>query len=54
MSRDGQQAGKVPLLLMLTGTGLGGLAVVATLALWFHYGSEVFFEMLRAGLAACF
>lgn len=32
----------------------GGLAVGATLLLWAHYGSAVFYEMLLAGLAACF
>ncbi len=31
-----------------------GLAVAATLALWAHYGSAVFYEMIAAGLAACF
>ena len=24
------------------------------LALWFHYGTAVFFEMIAAGIAACF
>jgi len=40
--------------LPLAGVGLGGLAIVATLALWFHYGTQVFFETIRAGFAACF
>jgi hypothetical protein len=31
-----------------------GILVAATLALWAHYGSAVFFEMIKAGLAACF
>lgn len=31
-----------------------GVLLAATLALWAHYGSAVFFEMIRAGLAACF
>jgi hypothetical protein len=31
-----------------------GVVLAATLALWAHYGSAVFFEMIRAGLAACF
>ena len=26
----------------------------ATLALWAHYGTAVFFELVRAGWAACF
>ena len=34
--------------------GLGTVAVVAAAALWFHYGTTVFFEMISAGVAACF
>ena len=30
-----------------------GLLVVAALALWAHYGTAVFYEMIVAGLAAC-
>ena len=26
----------------------------APLALWFHYGTAVFFEMIAAGISACF
>ena len=28
--------------------------LLAMLALWFHYGTTVFFEMIAAGFAACF
>ncbi len=28
--------------------------LIGALALWFHYGSQVFFEMIRTGFAACF
>jgi hypothetical protein len=35
-------------------TVLAGILVAATLALWVHYGSAVFYEMIVAGLAACF
>jgi hypothetical protein len=31
-----------------------GLVLAATLALWVHYGTAVFFEMIRAGFIACF
>jgi hypothetical protein len=31
----------------------GGLIAVAG-ALWLHYGTAVFFEIVRAGIAACF
>jgi hypothetical protein len=30
------------------------LVMLATIALWFHYGTAVFFEMIAAGFAACF
>jgi len=33
---------------------LGVLAVIATAALWIYYGTTVFFEMIAAGIAACF
>jgi len=31
-----------------------GLLLAGTVALWAHYGTAVFFEMIAAGLAACF
>lgn len=33
---------------------LGALALVAAAALWIYYGTAVFFEMIAAGIAACF
>jgi hypothetical protein len=30
-----------------------GVVVAGTLALWAHYGTAVFFEMVVAGIAAC-
>jgi hypothetical protein len=33
---------------------VAGLLVAATLALWAHYGTAVFFEIIAAGIAACF
>jgi hypothetical protein len=35
-------------------TGLGAVALVGALVLWFHYGTAVFFEMIAAGFNACF
>jgi hypothetical protein len=32
---------------------VGGLMAVAA-ALWLHYGTAIFFETVRAGIAACF
>jgi hypothetical protein len=44
----------MPSVLLWAGAAIGGLAVIGALALWFHYGNQVFFEMIRTGLAACF
>jgi hypothetical protein len=30
-----------------------GVLLAGTLALWAHYGTAVFYEMIIAGLAAC-
>jgi hypothetical protein len=38
----------------LAGAGLGALAVLGALMLWFHYGTAVFFEMITSGFQACF
>ena len=35
-------------------SGAVAALVAGTLALWAYYGTAVFFEMLRAGWAACF
>ena len=40
-----------PLLAM---AALFGALIAATLGLWAHYGTAVFFEIVRAGIAACF
>jgi hypothetical protein len=36
------------------GAGLVGLLLAAAFALWFHYGTTVFFEAIAAGFASCF
>jgi hypothetical protein len=36
------------------GTALGAALLLAALALWYHYGTTVFFEMIAAGVSACF
>ena len=38
---------------ILAAGGAGAVAAV-TLALWVHYGSAVFFDMIAAGFRACF
>ena len=38
--------------LMLIAAALG-IVLAATVALWAHYGTAVFYEMILAGIAAC-
>ena len=33
---------------------IAGLLIAAALARWAHYGTAVFFEIIAAGIAACF
>ena len=33
---------------------LGALALAAAAVLWIYYGTTVFFELIAAGIAACF
>jgi hypothetical protein len=40
--------------LVVGGAGLGAAILLGALALWFHYGTAVFFEMIASGIAACF
>jgi hypothetical protein len=35
-------------------TAASGLLLAGTVALWAHYGTAVFYEMIVAGLVACF
>ncbi len=35
-------------------SAVAGLIVAATVALWVHYGTAVFYEMILTGIAACF
>jgi len=38
----------------ITGGLLGAAVLLGTLALWGHYGTAVFFDMIATGFAACF
>jgi len=38
----------------VAGAGLGTALLLGTLALWFHYGTAVFFETIASGISACF
>ena len=46
--------GRVASVILWGAAGIGGLAILAAGGLWFHYGTAVFFEMIAAGIAACF
>jgi hypothetical protein len=46
--------GRAASLIVWSAAGLGALAVLGAAALWFHYGTAVFFEMIAAGISACF
>jgi hypothetical protein len=39
---------------MLLIVGVFGVLLALTVALWAHYGTAVFFEVIRAGFVACF
>jgi hypothetical protein len=39
---------------ILAVAAVAGVLIAATLALWTHYGTAVFFEIIAAGIAACF
>jgi hypothetical protein len=41
-------------LVLWVGLAAAGLLVGATIVLWVHYGTAVFFETIVAGIAACF
>ena len=39
---------------ILAGVAAAGAVLAGTIALWAHYGTAVFFEMVRSGFMACF
>lgn len=41
-------------LIAVVGGVIGAVILLGTLALWAHYGTAVFFEMISSGFAACF
>jgi hypothetical protein len=46
--------GRVASAIVWTAALLGGLVLFGALLLWFRYGTTVFFEMIAAGISACF
>ena len=49
-----EPASRLARVLVVGGSGLGAVLLLAALILWAHYGSAVFFEMIASGFAACF
>jgi hypothetical protein len=49
-----RRQGRVASAIVWGAAGLGALAVVGAAALWFQYGTTVFFEMIAAGISSCF
>jgi len=45
---------RVAQVIVTGGASIGAIALVGALALWFHYGTTVFFETIAAGISACF
>ncbi len=46
--------GRVASVIVWTAAVLGALVLFGALSLWFRYGTTVFFEMIAAGISACF
>ncbi|WMT75711.1 hypothetical protein [Bradyrhizobium sp. Ash2021] len=46
--------GRVASAIVWGAAGLGAVALLGAAVLWFHYGTAVFFEMIAAGISACF
>ena len=40
--------------IVIGAAALGAMVLTGALALWFHYGTAVFFEMIASGISACF
>jgi hypothetical protein len=46
--------GRVASVIVWGAAGLGAVVLLGAAALWFHYGTAVFFETIAAGISACF
>jgi hypothetical protein len=49
-----QPRGRVASAIVWGAASLGVVVLIGAAALWFHYGTAVFFEMIAAGISACF
>jgi hypothetical protein len=49
-----QPQGRVASAIVWGAASLGAIVLLGAAVLWFHYGTAVFFEMIAAGISACF
>lgn len=54
MSAPGSSQGRVASAIAWGAACLAALVLLGAAALWFHYGTAVFFETIAAGVSACF
>ena len=54
MTRTPKPANRLARAVVAGAAGLGVVLLLAAAALWLHYGTAVFFEMIASGFAACF
>jgi hypothetical protein len=54
LQQENRPSSRAASLIVWSAAVLGALIVVGAAALWMHYGTAVFFEMIAAGIAACF
>jgi hypothetical protein len=54
MSAPVRPQGRLASAIAWSAASLGGILLLGAGALWFHYGTTVFFEMIAAGVSACF
>ena len=47
-------AGRLASVIAIGAAGLGMVLLIGAAALWFHYGTAMFFEMIASGISACF
>jgi hypothetical protein len=54
VSRSIQPSRRIGQAIAMGAAILGTVLLLGALALWFHYGTAVFFETIAAGISACF
>ena len=54
VSDDARTAARLRTVVLAAVLGVMGLVLAAAFGLWMHYGTTVFFQVLAAGIAACF